>query len=288
MTGKKFYKYQSLREDYDKGYNCKNYTLRSLAQNQLYFSDPDNFNDPFDCRILVDFTGTEDQWIKYLCNTKGYAPEIAREKVGKFRKNKDGLVFPHKESANLRGARICCFSDKNNDILMWSHYADSHRGICLCFEGSGENEKYSMPLYKSNTDESPYSGQFEKVTYDNNNDLCVVSIFDNPRKDANMVEDRILTKLHIWHYENEYRMKIPEFHIHKQESFKYFKGCLKGIIFGLKIDKQDIIRVYNIINKNYLKEGFKVKFCEAKEEMGKYKLNIEEIPDIAKYIANLL
>lgn len=285
MTGKKlFYKYQSLKEDYDKGYNCKNYTLRSLAQNQLYFSDPNNFNDPFDCRVRVDYTGTEEQWIDFICNEEGCTPEIAKEKVSHFKKREDGLVFPHSESSNLKGPRICCFSGKNNEILMWSHYADSHRGICLCFEATPE---HTMPLYESDVDESPCSGQFKEVCYDSNNDLCVVSIFGNPHKNAILAEERVFTKLNMWSYEQEYRMTLPGYHIHKKETLKYYNGCLKGIIFGLKIDKHDIIRVYKIVNENYLKEGFKVKFCEAKEETGKYKINIEEIPDIEQYIANL-
>ena len=31
-------------------------------------------------------------------------------------------------------ARITCFSKRNDSILMWSHYADSHRGVCIEFE----------------------------------------------------------------------------------------------------------------------------------------------------------
>jgi hypothetical protein len=67
MIDKKlFYQYQSLKNEYDKEGNCKNYTLTNLAQNQLYFNDPNNFNDPFDCRIFVDNTGTREQWIDFL------------------------------------------------------------------------------------------------------------------------------------------------------------------------------------------------------------------------------
>ncbi len=31
-------------------------------------------------------------------------------------------------------ARISCFSKRNNSILMWSHYADSHRGVCFEYD----------------------------------------------------------------------------------------------------------------------------------------------------------
>jgi hypothetical protein len=160
---------------------------------------------------------------------------------------------------------------------MWSHYADYHRGICLGFEASGENDYYSMLLYKSNTDKSPYSGQFKKVTYDTSNDLCVVKRFDNPHENNRIVDERIFTKIHEWHYEREYRMILPESHIHRKNIFKYDKSCLKHVTFGLKVRSQDKIRVYNIINENYLKKGFKVEFFQAKQETGKYKLKIEPI-----------
>lgn len=52
-----------------------------------------------------------------------------------------------------------------------------------------------MPLYKSDTDRQPYSsefkeysGEFKEVHYNRNNDLCVVSIFDNPNENATIVE----------------------------------------------------------------------------------------------------
>lgn len=283
---KLFYKYQSLAEYYDKDYNYKNYILRNLAQNQLYFNDPNNFNDPFDCRIRVDFAGTKEQWIDLLCDKYERSPKQAEEKVNGFKKEDNGLVCPHNASSYLKVPIVCCFSSKCDNILMWSHYADSHLGICLGFEASGENDYYSMPLYESDTDESPSSGEFKQVIYDSSNDLCIVKMFDDQYKNANIVEDRIFTKLHAWEYECEYRMRLLESHIREPRVLKYDKSCLKKVIFGLKIDKRNVIRVYNVINENYLKEGFEVEFFEAKEIIGKYELNIEKIPNMADYIAS--
>jgi hypothetical protein len=279
MTNKKlFYKYQSLKDEYDKDGNCTNYTLKSLAQNQLYFNDSNNFNDPFDCRILVDNAGTREQWIDFLCESCHKCDrEAVEEKVDSFTKGESGLVFPYNRLSNLKGTRICCFSESDDIILMWSHYADYHRGICLGFEASGENDYYSMPLYESNSDESPYSGEFRKVTYDPSNDLCVVKRFDNPHKNDRIVDERVFTKLHAWYYEHEYRITLPESHSHTIEILNYDKSRLKRVIFGLKVGNLDQIRVYNIINENYLKKGFKVEFFQAKQEIGKYEIKIEPI-----------
>lgn len=279
MTDKKlFYKYQSLKDEYEKDGKRNNYTLKNLALNQLYFNDPNKFNDPFDCRILLDNVGTREEWIDFFCkNFPKCDRKIVEKNVDSFPKGEDGLVFSHVQFSNLKCPRICCFSEKDDSILMWNHYADFHRGICLGFEASGENDCYSMPLYKSNTDKSPYSGEFREVIYDRSNDSCIVKRFDNSHKSESIVNERIFTKIHEWDYESEYRMILPESCIHKTNILKYDKNCLKRVIFGLNIGYHDKIRVYNIIDKIYFKKGFKVEFFQAKQVTGKYKLKIEPI-----------
>jgi hypothetical protein len=33
-------------------------------------------------------------------------------------------------------AGVACFSALPDDLLMWAHYADKHRGVCLKFVGN--------------------------------------------------------------------------------------------------------------------------------------------------------
>lgn len=47
-----------------------------------------------------------------------------------FRKSVEAIA------AKMQHQGIACFSAKVDDLLMWSHYADGHRGFCLEFEGS--------------------------------------------------------------------------------------------------------------------------------------------------------
>jgi hypothetical protein len=66
-----FYKYQSLKVAVnDKGKVLKDnngnniiYSIKNLANNQLYFNDPTKFNDPFDCKFNVVQIATREQWI---------------------------------------------------------------------------------------------------------------------------------------------------------------------------------------------------------------------------------
>lgn len=254
ISEKLFYKYRNLKDEYDKDGNCKNYTLTNLARNQLYFSTPTKFNDPFDCRAR--------------------------------------LVYPHDNRINeidITFPRVCCFSEINDNILMWSHYADGHQGICLCFKAkkylNGKSE-YTMPIYEPNTGQrAAYLGEFKKVCYDHNDDLCVLNALDNQNKNSKVAEDQIYKKLYFWEYEHEYRMILPESHINKNEIFEYDKESLVGVIFGLRIDKKDIIRVYNAVKENYNIRT--INFYEARGVSGKCAVCIKSIDNIEKCIARL-
>ena len=46
---------------------------------------------------------------------------------------------------------VSCFSSKNNSMLMWSHYAESHKGACFEFEVGDKDfkkVKYSKKMYR--------------------------------------------------------------------------------------------------------------------------------------------
>jgi hypothetical protein len=37
----------------------------------------------------------------------------------------------HQNALLQRGMKICSFSERNDSIVMWGHYADSHKGFCM-------------------------------------------------------------------------------------------------------------------------------------------------------------
>ena len=48
----------------------------------------------------------------------------------------NGIVKQINENRYGRG--VCCLSEKHDDVLMWSHYSNGHKGFCLKFETSYE------------------------------------------------------------------------------------------------------------------------------------------------------
>lgn len=102
----------------------KDKKLESFRENYLWFSKPKFFNDPFDCNMEV---------IKYYNNFLNSINTIAE-------KADDLIINGTKEFG------ICCFSETNNNIHMWSHYADSHKGICIEYDSSEFNDYFSQLL----------------------------------------------------------------------------------------------------------------------------------------------
>lgn len=82
-------------------------------------------------------------------------------------------------------------------------------------------------------------------------------------------EKIITTKTKDWGYEKEYRLVkdslVIDLSIVENRKFKYEFTCLEGIIFGIKTELEDKVRIFKIIKEKCLKEkrtGFK--FYQAK------------------------
>ena len=82
--------------------------LTLLNDSILYLSHPDQFNDPYD---------------RLLCFDK------------RLDENGDPYTLPQIQYCGVgNSVGITCFSARNDSMLMWSHYANSHKGVCIGFE----------------------------------------------------------------------------------------------------------------------------------------------------------
>ena len=212
---RKLYRYESWNE----------HSLANLKNQQLYFSDPRSFNDPFDCTIdfrLSAMTEADFQRLHtYFLETAPYKNEFKRKFGEAYTDDFKEVIITVmeerlKDAADLLFSSIgvACFSELNNEILMWSHYSRSHTGFCLEFDTAYEPFNKAM-----------------KVEYE---DLLPQI---NPAKilsDRNLLEPIKLlrTKYNSWKYEKEWRV----IHKEKNKLFGYPAESLTGVYFGAKID----------------------------------------------------
>lgn len=269
-----FFRYQKIDD----------YTKDNLKNNVLYFNDPENFNDPFDSKIDIIFQGTKEDWSNYFSRYGSDPKKIdqwIREKKVKRKKNLY-LLDPTKFNDEILGFfensnfRLCCFSETKYNILMWSHYAENHQGICLCFRTYKKGSEYFLKL-----DSEP---QFL---------VPVKYVKDKPKK-VNMLYgeqylelmDFFTKKYQDWIYEKEYRITIRNPEFEQGYTKKFEKEDLEGVIFGLNAEPDKIKEIYEIIDTYYLKHGVKVNFYRTYKKQGKYAIEVKKIDSIRKYLKN--
>ena len=108
--------------------------LNTVKENKMWYSAPSMFNDPFDCEFMI----SEDKILNNMLQT---IPDIKGTKAGspvwKALKSELNRQIPKLKMA-LEHARhttgISCFSEKDDSLLMWAHYANNHKGMCVEYE----------------------------------------------------------------------------------------------------------------------------------------------------------
>lgn len=131
QLNKTLYKYRSLSKSTDD----YKHTMDIFANIQLWFSAPKDFNDPFDCKLVPN-----------ISSIQSFAHTIAEKQRVVNNDNSELIENTILQTPNMQdlvkeataevmnGCGILSLTKTNNDILMWSHYADSHKGICLEFD----------------------------------------------------------------------------------------------------------------------------------------------------------
>lgn len=87
-----FFRYQKIDE----------FTKENLKNNVLYFNDPENYNDPFDCKIDITYQGTKEEVSDFLLRNKMDPKKInqyIRDK--KIKRKKKILIFNRTKINNV-------------------------------------------------------------------------------------------------------------------------------------------------------------------------------------------
>ena len=210
------------------------YLLQSIVQSELHFALPACLNDPFDCR--VDIRQSLEVAISKSIPTK-------RERLEKFRGMNDFLVELQSDIAAMGVYSFSCPLDGSNALLenplMWSHYADAHRGVCLTYRFPEqffyENKDQILGIAKVDYGANPLADWFVEH----------VDRFDNFETFATSLLKKVLTvKSSEWHYEKEIRILK-----NKDEAYPIGKQHLVQVCFGLKTPETDIDLIRNLLSQ---------------------------------------
>ncbi len=116
----KVYKYYSLGDDLDKNKQ----KLEAVRKNQIWSSLCSEFNDPYECQYM-------------------YLNESDLKEMGLPQEGKT-LWDKIMEEIRQRITTIC-FTQNPNDMPMWAHYANEHKGFCV--EYTVDDPKNLYPVF---------------------------------------------------------------------------------------------------------------------------------------------
>jgi hypothetical protein len=143
---------------------------------------------------------------------------------------------------------VYCFSEVPDDILMWSHYGDYHRGVCLEFDGHGKFAQHAMQV--------AYSFERPQIRQSDSNDV--------------KLEKALLTKSNHWTYEKEWRL------------FRYQTG--PGVVtfrpenlMGLIVGADAPMKTMQAVRRMNKARATPLKLYKAKSSRKTFSLDITEI-----------
>ncbi|CAG0978158.1 hypothetical protein RHDC4_01707 [Rhodocyclaceae bacterium] len=246
-------------------------TLRLLNQAEVFYADPTEFNDPLDSNPTIhvdtDIPSLEKLLYKMLLETEG--KEHAQKQIGNHRymSTEYGDYKSDPETATYYTGRLAThvhellandlgrhgvmsLARKWNCPLMWSHYADEHRGLCIEYDMTDTVFKDLRP-----------------VAYDAPRAVRVSDLIDWKLKKSAAARERILStfffsKAPQWRYEREWRDLATE--IGPQSA----PARISAIHFGLRCDHS----VIDAIVRLYARSEDRVKFFVMRPLDGSFQL----------------
>jgi|JI6StandDraft_1071083.scaffolds.fasta_scaffold111487_2 hypothetical protein len=231
----------------------------NLINNSLWFSTRDTFNDPFEGRPRIAYGASKErinelfEIIQDCYPVEGilYSKEMWMKLWVEDSKKAERLLQDIVQT-EIGYLGVCCFCMNYKDIKMWSHYADSHKGICLSFD-TGNEELFDQSIKHYKVDY-----QAENLDYDF---FCQGNILDS-------LMGMTIIKSKVWESEEEYR-----FIAIKPGMNKFHKHHLNAIYFGISCNPITVTTIMQLVNSM----GYKVDFFQVDRIFNDYQFNFRKL-----------
>ncbi len=225
------------------------FTISDLVNNEITLSAPKTFNDPYDI-LLYSFL---DYRKRIILKESNYSIE------------------PYIKAYET--IRIRCFaSDKNNftglkNRLMWSHYADEHKGICILYKF---DFRYAVQTY---VEQKSITIWIKEIYEDN-------VVFKDKKKETKQL--LLATKHKEWEYENEIRLFHYDPAINKEQNhiqipLEKLGGEIMAIVFGSRCSIKDEQTIRKLFKGNdFFFKLLKIEQLEDSDNVYEMKIDDEE------------
>lgn len=231
-----------------------------IFRSQLWLSSPKDFNDPFDCEVKIT-TGINNN-INTIRNRLDLLFRNQRPELGGVKRQK-AIAQLMNDKANVWGSfteeiarknrnslGITCFSINPRNLLMWSHYANNHTGICFEFEVLRDFLRLSKALTVN------YGTTFPVYDFFTSSDTEIIQ--------------SVLHKYQDWSYEDEKRIIIPD---GSNKWYKFEPRALTKILIGSRTSDKQISKLLEIIELRNKAGLPTIRLLKAKQHLDSYKIS---------------
>jgi hypothetical protein len=248
MKPEKLYKYCH--------FDAEDRNIQNLKNCDIWMSDPQNFNDPFDSNPeLLDYVLSEKDFQK---RKKFYHQQPALiEELNSFKDDAELHQFFIDNDKRILISQfktfgVSCFSANGSNNVMWYYYSDKHEGFTIEMDGqSGFFDKCHLVSY------TPI---FPKI------DLGVVG---NSNR-TNFMNSVFLTKSPEWTHEEEYRF----IHENKKFLYGYIPNDLIAVNLGEFTSHENEERIREVLSDSQFSH---VELRRMKRQSNSFKLVPEAI-----------
>ncbi|GKV88500.1 DUF2971 domain-containing protein [Pectobacterium carotovorum] len=258
-----------------------------LINKMICFNNPHNFNDPFEFHALfeqgslinnleniigeMNLLDQMDDEIKLIYSrlsqdkqkeiSQKFLP-VMKSLVEKFKPtiiNSANQVYEDFNKKFVDFTRVLCLSEKKDNLLMWGHYADSHRGFVLEFDVKNS-------FFNQRRTQNDDFGYLRKVNYKKD-----VDILDPV---SGNLSRHFLSKNQDWEYESEWRMLLPAHQANKKiehsglvfDLFSFPACMIKSVILGCKATNEFEKNIMTVLKDDEEYSHVKIFKCHRSNE----------------------
>ena len=270
----------------------------------LRWREPRQFNDPFDHQVSFVFPYTKQEFsealfkaverlvyeeepkfveetllAKMILMLRGIRDRAPREKIqatlasglaetekqiDQYRANMNSLI-----TVDLNQSRVLCVTEQNDNVVMWSHYADSHKGVCLRLQCIPEIDNTLLAARKVEyTTEFPlFPTLDEHVRY---------YIGEAPIDFAKLLYKIPFMKHQNWSYEREWRVHVPHLADATGKGYNDWKEnprVFGAMYLGCRIEPVDAVELVGVAKLKYPH----MEIYQAKASTNKFALEFKKV-----------
>lgn len=229
------YKYASFNDEF---------TQINLKNHILYFNTPNKFNDPFDICSSFEMGNLkifDKNFVLLMNNTTVNITDITDEDI------LDRMTIKTRSDYQSSQYGITCFSKDNDNIVMWSNYADKHRGICLEFNDNLLVSKLSTKKVLSRVEGAitPIKATIIPIQYGENREKFSMEQLAKKEFPKNTIKF-LSSKYKAWSYEKEVRIMASGPRFSFPNEVYYESECITRIILGAMMPVSDYLKFYKL------------------------------------------